>query len=849
MCNTHEQLWSVCIRNRNVSSKGIGTDFDASNISHQPIHLHTSLSQRERKKALHDPTLSSSVRLMYHFVDSCQPSTSTIPSNLASPTLPSTQRRNYRARRSATREQIYGGVQRTFIPLVQEPVQQHSGPVQNITCSVCNVNGNGITEHSGANVWIDHLQTNSIDVLALIDERTKEGNLFDKLSVKRLIRGWHVSKWVVAKGGDHESTNVGGLAIMVGPRFSSQVQEYFEDPTGLGVVGALLLSTKPKHILLVATYWTTKPSDDKNDNNSLWDRLSRRLKAMGRRGESPIEYIQAECSKYVRIAQSQGWEIIMMGDFNSSYGSRGGTHGDMKKWTAELGLANLPYYYAQRRNFEINTRWCHGRPTAIDHILTRSEGTRLICSSVIDNKDIPAVFMSDHLPLTVTFNCPMSIATTSYIPKLPPMVDLDLRKKDHVASFQSTLLALNIQRPSVTDGTPYDSTSDGPRNDDQALEAREASIWQCAHFLEEICRRSVEVLHADAKPRTFDFKPYKGWSPQFILCTYHLSFLYKVRSIINNAGVKKTTTHQKILEIIKAKSRLHSQIATTDRGKKVLSIEALGRETRPFAVWTDICNLQHFPCWLALDVASVRKRMHARRRAEDRALINKFVKANEERRKNKEYKRLLSSIFSRFRKPMDELVLENGELLVDPLKIHDRLNAYMEQWHRRNNQTRNDVDWLRTLEDRDYFMGHEAFSKVPAHLRKAISDSLTEHSRNYKLKEDMAASLTMEVTYEDFKNTVDGKASGKAPGISQFSINMLKGLPEELLFPVYRALNHLWTNRDTGISPESWKNRLLVMVPKLSESAPALDRVRPISLYEVLRKVWTTIITARIVNV
>ena len=843
MCNTHEQLWSVCIRNRNAS-KGIRPDFDASNISHQPIHLHTSLSQRERKKALLDPTLSSSVRFMYHFVDDSQYS-----DNLASSILPSTKRPKYKDRRSAIREQIYGEVQRTFRPLAQEPVQQSSGPVENITCSVCNVNGNGITEDSGANVWIDHLQTNSIDVLALIDERTKEGNLFDKYSVKRLVRGWHVSKWTVAKGGDHESTNVGGLAILVGPRYSSQVQEYFGDPTGLGVVGALLLSTKPKHILLVATYWTTKPLDDKDEKNSLWERLSRRLKAMGRRGESPIEYIQAECSKYTRLAQSQGWEIIMMGDFNSFYGSRGGTYGDLKKWTAELGLTNLPFYHTQRRNQEINTRWCHGRPTAIDHILTRSEGTRLICSSVIDNKDLPAVFMSDHLPLTVTFNCPMSTATASYIPKLPPMVDLDLRKKDHVASFQSTLLALNIQRPSVTAGTPHDSTPDEPQNNDQTLEAREASTWQCAHFLEEVCRRSVEVLHADAKPRSFDFKPYKGWSPQFILCTYHLSFLYKVRSIIHNAGIKKITTHRKFIEISSAKSRLLSQIATLDRGMKVLNIDSLGAETRPFTDWTEVCNLQHFPSWLTLDISTVRKHMHARRRAEDRALINKFVRANEERRKNKEYRRLLSSIFSRFRKPMDELVLENGELLVDPLKIHDRLNTYMEQWHRRNNQTKNEVDWLRTLEDKDYFMDHDAFSKVPVHLREAISNSLMKHSRNSKLKEDIAASLSEAVTYEDFKKTVDGKASGKAPGISQFSINMLKGLPEDLLFPVYRALNHLWTNRDTGISPESWKNRLLVMVPKLSESAPALDRVRPISLYEVLRKVWTTIITTRIVNV
>jgi hypothetical protein len=216
----------------------------------------------------------------------------------------------------------------------------------------------------------------------------------------------------------------------------------------------------------------------------------------------------------------------------------------------------------------------------------------------------------------------------------------------------------------------------------------------------------------------------------------------------------------KMGEIDRATNRLLSQIATTDRGKKEFSIITLGAGTRPFSVWSDPCNLPQFDSWIASDIAQVRKRMHARRRAEDRALINKFVKANEERRKSKEYKRLLSSIFSRFRKPMDELVLEDGELLVDPIKIHDKLNDYMQQWHSRNTQTKSGVDWLRALEDRDYLMGHQAFSKVPEHLRGAIADSLRVHNRNTKLQNDMATSLAKEITYTEFKDTIIENTKG-----------------------------------------------------------------------------------------
>ena len=102
----------------------------------------------------------------------------------------------------------------------------------------------------------------------------------------------------------------------------------------------------------------------------------------------------------------------MMGDFNSGYDSRDGMHGDMKQWATELGLTNQPYYYSLRRNLVVNTRWCNGRPTAINHILTRSEGSRLICSSVADPAGLPAKFISDHLPLTVSFTLIGSVIHT-----------------------------------------------------------------------------------------------------------------------------------------------------------------------------------------------------------------------------------------------------------------------------------------------------------------------------------------------------------------------------------------------------------------------------------------------------
>ena len=98
---------------------------------------------------------------------------------------------------------------------------------------------------------------------------------------------------------------------------------------------------------------------------------------------------------------------------------------------------------------------------------------------------------------------------------------------------------------------------------------------------------------------------------------------------------------------------------------------------------------------------------------------------------------------------------------------------------------------------------------------------------------------------------VRSKANNKSPGLSGFTINMLKELPEEVQRRLHGAMCYIWEHRnDPGQNtPESWTARWLCMIPKKKNGNITLDSIRPISLYEVLRKVWTSIITARISKV
>ena len=72
--------------------------------------------------------------------------------------------------------------------------------------------------------------------------------------------------------------------------------------------------------------------------------------------------------------------------------------------------------------------------------------------------------------------------------------------------------------------------------------------------------------------------------------------------------------------------------------------------------------------------------------------------------------------------------------------------------------------------------------------------------------------------------------------------NMLKALPDDVLQVMFNQLNELWNNRRI---PGWWKDHVLCLAPK-TENTEDLQQMRPISLFEITRKVWTGMVVHRI---
>jgi hypothetical protein len=113
---------------------------------------------------------------------------------------------------------------------------------------------------------------------------------------------------------------------------------------------------------------------------------------------------------------------------------------------------------------------------------------------------------------------------------------------------------------------------------------------------------------------------------------------------------------------------------------------------------------------------------------------------------------------------------------------------------------------------------------------------------NEEVQADIHATLEARITFEDFNTAINGLTNEGAPGPSGVTDNMMKAWTLDTRKLVHRHMKNIWTTRTT---PKWFKDKVIKLAPKISDSTE-LKNMRPISLYEVLRKTWTTIVAKRI---
>ena len=667
-----------------------------------------------------------------------------------------------------------------------------------------------------------------LDIFLLVDVRVTASNessiktrLKETLDADTSVTFFRTTPGHVPNSQIHN--DVGGLAIILSPRLSKLVIKRFFDPSDLGLAGAILLQQKGgSKLLIIVTYWPTKTNGD--CNNTLWSRANIYLKANHSKA-TPLQYVQHLVAGWIQIAHQHSWNILLGGDFNAGYGSKEGSHHNLLQWAQALHLTHLLHRSDVHLITRPRSKTTLTEGSMIDHILT--SGPFTLVHAEVEESSFARTF-SDHLPMIQQFDYHIHAPITTNTPRFIG-IELKLRNPAIIKIFQQELKT-HAKLPQYATNT------------------REA-IMQSAQRIDQIHEEVYSV--ASNLTNKAVYPKLQFWTPLMMANNYHQQFIITLLKAISKTDRSLLTKRLPLL-IANLKTKVLKLNRPGDlNATEIMDVTILNIDQITIDDWPQIINSSH-NCKQVLQqhLRVLQTKLQYRTRRLQFALIGKYRLENERLRETGNYKKLLNRIFKKYTQTINEVVLADETIISDPLKIHTHLTKQLQLHHSLNTQRAN-INWTGLLSGEVRIDTIDSLRHIPPHLLTIFQQSLMKHNTS-PLASKMSAILNEPITFEMFQREVMSKAKDKSPGLTGVTINMLKNIPESLLLELYSHINHLWINRlhPMGrVIPESWMHRWISVIPKDKSGPIQLNRIRPISLYEVTRKIWTGILNRRIMNI
>lgn len=114
------------------------------------------------------------------------------------------------------------------------------------------------------------------------------------------------------------------------------------------------------------------------------------------------------------------------------------------------------------------------------------------------------------------------------------------------------------------------------------------------------------------------------------------------------------------------------------------------------------------------------------------------------------------------------------------------------------------------------------------------------------VKDSWYSELMVEITSEEIKSVLQTVSNISAPGPSQIPYRAIKNLGSKALEAIRRIFNNTMSTRKM---PTDWKNGTIYPIPKTMDWENDLSKVRPITLLEAIKKIFTKIMTQRLTKV
>ncbi len=129
-------------------------------------------------------------------------------------------------------------------------------------------------------------------------------------------------------------------------------------------------------------------------------------------------------------------------------------------------------------------------------------------------------------------------------------------------------------------------------------------------------------------------------------------------------------------------------------------------------------------------------------------------------------------------------------------------------------------------------------SHTEAIVKAAQARDVPPHSVSQEFHDAMRSPFS----FQEFEHCRRHLTSGKSPGPSGLTTTQMKHWGPETAELVFELSQIMWRHHHI---PQWWQDRLMTLLPK-EPGQHDLSKIRPISLFEVIRKMWAGMVTTRI---
>jgi len=709
---------------------------------------------------------------------------------------------------------------------------------------------------------MDMIEAYGIDILWLNDGRFTKGTLDRHLHVIQQrspdARVLQFPTTAVTSGSRCQQFNqMGGAIAIINYKWKTYVKPVSTDPMGMGIINAIDIEINQVKIRSLNIYFlnenpqdgeaTMKTRTSKHQHAANYPSWIRRLSA--------LEFQFRLAQLMISAARTKpGWFVIVQGDFNRQVTDDSAKPLDRWRQANNLSVPGQRSLYLQEGHYTRNAGGSTQIHTCIDHSMHTPAPEGISVREVGTNNSTHLHKYSDHRPIWMRVNIDLNVPIVPQRRPLPvPLrVDLDLQDSKMVQRFQDNTHAAIMKlipkaaRRLKRSGLP-DITSE---HSGRILACSMRASVEVAETLTNAAmkRRKRRVR---AKTRS---KVKHGFSLAYKLLTAHMSFYNNLIRLAFPAGrhrhKSKWTEHsyQSYLSRLLRQWRKHNlgllnSTATEDIQAKHLSPTHL-----------QFMNFHQISLpYLTKQLKQLKGDAHGRNRTE---MIEKQDDGTRKRQQLWQENRLGTLIRLMTGAPASTLDLQTlpcptrGQI-VDHFEIQVALNEFFHDWHAipqnldpaARRLATNNIWWLSLLHqtEQDLVKPLHEDSKIPLALQQGIR-KVCQKKVTPRVEKLLQEAIDRPITFDQFEATINALPSGGAPGPSQVTVNMVKAWAPATKRFIYTHMLNLWTTRST---PTWFKDKLLKLAPKVA-GRTELTNMRPISLYEIIRKIWTTMVAKRI---